>query len=251
MGSCKIRTLSRSVTIPQFEALGIKPKVFLSPCSPAGPEQNRAVALQAIRYAAKRKKTTLYIEDDINIDPILFPWALDLATSLDAVTYLYLNDTPARMRQHYGRQIAKVVEQQSTIVRGAYAIRKPAALFGTQAVLIPARLMPEMIEILENNAGSRTRMPWDGRLHTWVRANRHERVYSILPHPVQHRQDRTGRPEANHVMRSMSYGIPWVDAGSMPFRDEWFETQRHEPVTRTRETIALAFTSRRQQRDHE
>jgi hypothetical protein len=252
MASCRVREVARSRTIPQLRTAGLEPVVFLSPCDPAGPEQNRAVALEAMRHAATVGAPALYVEDDIDVDPLLFRWSVDLAARLDAVTYLYLNDSPARLREHFGREVAATVENRGVLVRGAYAVRERAALFGTQCVLIPVRLLGAMVGILEESGTRAKRMPWDGRLHTWLRANRNEPVFVTLPHPVQHRQDRTGRTASTRVIRSFSYGQPWVDAVDEPFVDAWHDDRRYQPVQRTRESIALAFTSRRQrQRDHQ
>jgi hypothetical protein len=253
MGSCRVRETARARTIPQLRQAGLDPIVFLSPCTPAGPEQNRAIAYEAITHAIGKNLPTLYVEDDIDIDQQLFPWALDLAVRLDAVTYLYLNDTPARMREHFGREIERSITNEEGIIRGAYAVRERAALFGTQCVLIPARLLGAMQRILEFDSGLRRRMPWDGRLHTWLREHRDERVFSILPHPIQHRQDRTGRTEATKVMRSMSYGMRWTDPhDAIEFVDDWAEGPKYRPVLRTRASIAEAFVMRRQrQRDEQ
>ena len=144
-----------------------------------------------MRHAASIGLPTLYVEDDIDVDAILFPWAINLAERLDAVTYLYLNDAPARLRLHFGNEVTQTITERGMLTRGAYAIRTRAALFGTQAVLIPARLLPTMVELLEDTSGRSWRQPWDGRLHIWLRKHLQERVFSILPHPVQHRQDRT------------------------------------------------------------
>ena len=253
MASCRVRETARARTIPQLRQAGLDPIVFLSPCNPAGATQNRAVAFEALTHAAGKRLPTLYVEDDIDIDQHLFPWALDLAVRLDAVTYLYLNDTPARLREHFGREIERSITNEEAIVRGAYAVRERAALFGTQCVLIPARLLDTMLDVLSRTDGRGHRNPWDGRLHLWLRENRDERVFSILPHPVQHRQDRTGREQTNRIMRSMSYGMAWVDPlDGGEFIDAWAEGPKYRPVLRTRASIAQAFVDRRRkQRDEQ
>lgn len=245
MASCRVRELARARTIPQLRAAGLDPIVFLSPCNPAGPEQNRIVALEAMRHANTLGLPTLYVEDDIDVDQMLFPWALRLAERLDAVTYLYLNDEHARLQAHFGPIVTRAIMKREMITRGAYAIRQRAALFGTQCVMIPARLLPTMVDVLIDNEERREREPWDGRLHTWLRRHQEERVFSILPHPVQHRQDRTGRPETSRVMRSLSYGLSWTDAVDMEFIDEWHEHRKYAAVSRTKESIVAAFVNRR------
>jgi hypothetical protein len=205
MISCVQRTAGRALTIPQLTAAGYPPRVFLSPCDPAGPEGNLSVSLQAVEWAATMNAPMLFVEDDIDLAPD-FPWHVQRAIELDAVTYLYLNDSPKRLRAHFGDQLAHRILAGEQIDRREYEIQKRFALFGTQCVVIPQRLVPDMVGVLrEPREGSPS--PWDGRLHLWAKAHPEERVFVMMPHPVQHREDRTGRGPARHPMRSLSFGL--------------------------------------------
>lgn len=211
MISCVQREVARALTIPQLEAAGYPPRVFLSPCDPAGPASNVIVSLEALTWAAEQDASVLFVEDDIDLASD-FGWHVQVARSLDAVTYLYLNDTETRLGMHVGGSVARDIAWARPIARGAYAIQKRAALFGTQCVVIPRRLAWEMVEVVRDPNPPKAPSPWDGRLHSWARRNPSEPVYVMLPNPVQHRADRTGRSPARSVMRSMSFGMPWVEA---------------------------------------
>lgn len=207
--SCVQRADNRRATLAQLEAFGLAPVVVESPCAPAGPHGNAAAALRAGEVALATPGAWLFCEDDIDLAPD-FSWHLQEALELDAVTYLYLNDSPTRLRLHHGRPLANAILQQRAIERGAYRVLQRAALFGTQCVLIPERLKAKMVELLRAEHRSERGDPFDGRLHTWLRSVPDEDVFVMLPHPVQHRQDRTGREWTERVMRSLSFGIPYV-----------------------------------------
>jgi len=202
MISCKQREQARNETLTQFQALGIQPIVFQSNCEPASIQQLNATALEAIQYAAAAGKDMLFIEDDIDVNPERLKWALD--NRKDAVTYLYLNDFDYRLNKHYGPELAKRIRKQEPIELGYYEIKEKFELFGTQCVLIPARLLQTMTAILKD--GSQPMNPWDGRLLNWLQKS-NERVYCVLPHPVQHRQVEVAWSKKRKVMKSMSYDI--------------------------------------------
>lgn len=209
MSSCAQREAARALTIPQLREVGLDPMVFLSPCSPAGPEQNRANALAALSWAQRQGGPVLFVEDDIDLAPD-FAWHVRVAAELDALTYLYLNDTPGRLRAHHGQAVADAILAGHPLPRGAYAVQRRAALFGTQAVVLPEWLVPDLVERL---GATNAKEPFDGELFLWARAHKHKPVYVMLPHPVQHRQDRTGREPTDRVMRSASFPLARVPAG--------------------------------------
>jgi len=200
MVSCKQRQESRNVTLTQFQALGLQPTVFQSDCEPASIQQLNSTALKAMQYAAFVGEDTLYIEDDIDLNAERFKWALE--NRLDAVTYYYLNDFDYRLKRHYGNELADKIKKKKHIPLNNYEIHEKFELFGTQCVLIPARLLSKMTAILKDD--SQPMNPWDGRLLNWLQGNE-ERAYCVLPHPVQHRQDETAWARKRKVMRSMSY----------------------------------------------
>jgi hypothetical protein len=222
MISCAVRTAARAVTVPQLEAAGFTPRVFLSPCEPAGPEGNREVAHRALSWSAAQGGDTLFVEDDIDLAPD-FAWCVNLARQAGDLAYLYLNDAPGRLIQHHGRALARDILNGAPIRRGAHLVQRRSALFGTQCVFIPARLVPVMVDALEAPHSPMGRgEPFDGRLHLWARRTPAEAVRVILPHPVQHRKDRTGRDDTAREMRSYSYGLPITNP------DEVFIEQRPE-----------------------
>lgn len=212
MISCRVREVARSLTIPQLVAHGFVPRVFLSACEPAGPEGNRAIAHEAFTWAATQNASVLFVEDDVDVAPE-FARCVRVAESTNAVTYLYLNDSPGRLAQHHGRDMARFITAREPIDRAAYFLRRRSALFGTQCVFIPERLVPTMVEILERPHTTPGGEPFDGRLHLWARRTRDEPVMVLLPHPVQHRADRTGRAGTSRVMRSLSFGLPVTNDG--------------------------------------
>lgn len=219
MISCIQREAARAATVPQFEALGLTPRVFTSPCAPAGPRGNLEVSRRVVAWAAKVGGHLLFIEDDIDLAPD-FIWHLEQAIELDSVTYLYLNDTVSRMKLQLGSDLSRQIVRQRPIERGPRHIKRPVALFGTQCVFIPERLIPRTLEVVdqpERHADSPE--PFDGKLHIWLSKDASEKVYTTIPHPVQHRQDRTAREETSRVMRSLSFGNPYMlDDGTASHR---------------------------------
>lgn len=213
MVTCKQRTEARSITLPQFHAVGLRPIVFESACEPASVMQLNETAERAIRFAARVGEGMLYIEDDIDLNPELFLWAVDKCESLNAVTYFYLNDFNYCITQHYGSELVKAIKNKESIRRDAYPIHQRFKLYGTQCVFIPARLLPTMIQVVSQYDRRRPHdNAWDNRLQQWLIKNQKEKVFTILPHPVQHRQAIAGWEDRwRNEMRSMSYDLPWHD----------------------------------------
>lgn len=207
MVSCVQRASNRRRTLAQFDALGLPVRVIESACNPAGDASMTLAADEAGRVALSEPGAWLFIEDDIDLAPD-FAWHLDRALELDSITYLYFNDSHTRMRMQLGKSLADRIMNQEPIQRGPVELLQRAALFGTQCVLIPERLKAKAHEVMTRP--QKNAEPPDSRLHTWLRADRTERVFTMLPHPVQHRQDRTGREWTPRVMRSLSYGVPYL-----------------------------------------
>ena len=194
MISCAQREVARSLTIPQFQAQGIEPKVFLSPCTPAGPRQNNIVSLEALEYALD--DDCLFIEDDIDIAP---DFAGRLAEA-ENVTYFYLNDNPDRLFRTYPSEQAQAILKGEPLSPGIYKVLSTSFLFGSQCVYLPKDFLP----LVRNMLLRHREQPMDGALVKTFRKYRTP-VYVCLPHPVQHRHDRTGRSADNKVKRSMSF----------------------------------------------
>lgn len=204
MISCQQRRAARDATVPQFEAVGVNVRVFLDACDPIGPEDNGPVALQAIRHAINRGGHALLVEDDIDLAND-FPQALEAATAAadaGAIVYLFLIDRWDRMLLHYGRELTEEILMGRAIQRRVISPVSPKMLYGTQCVLLPEVFLP----IFEAQLVSRPE-PADRALQRTI-TNHSWPVRVVLPHPVQHRQDRTQRPTDDRTKLSQSYWLP-------------------------------------------
>lgn len=211
MISCRQRVTDRRRTIEAFHRIGLHPEVILSECNPAGGMENARTAHKALQVAASQpaRRPALFIEDDLELADD-FREHLTAALELDAITYLYMTDTPSRLHIHHGSELAERILRGEAIPWGPRELANPAQPYGTQAVVIPGRLIGTMVEL--------TRPPghhaFDTRLRMWLEAEHaagRERIYTSLPHPVQHRNGTAGREEPTYTRReriSLSYGLP-------------------------------------------
>ena len=218
MISCQQRTEARALTIPQFEDIGIPVWVSLSPCSPAGPTQNNIASVAALHHAYEEGKHCLFLEDDVDINPPMFAWALSEAVLRDRVTYFYLHDKEAVVRPHYGDALAERIMRRLPIRRGLYPIQTLQQVYGTQAVFIPYWFLEPMVRsgALQAAGGS-----FDVFLMRYCITTRH-RPLVALPHPVFHRHDRTARVGSGAGEKfTRSFTLPWFEAGEndMPVVD--------------------------------
>lgn len=188
--SCQQRSEAREQTIPQLEAAGLTPKVFLSPCDeeqPAGGRGNAMVSARAIRYALEANQDLLFCEDDIDLAPD-FRRFLDLARTVGRVTYLYLHDVAHYMGKRYGLSITHAIQRRDPIEAGLYELLENRNLSGAQCVYLPLSFLKAApVHVFE--AGSRP-------IDIWLSSVLHEeRIKPLvaLPHPVQHRQVRVAR----------------------------------------------------------
>lgn len=201
MLSCAQRREARAQTIPQLEAAGLSVTVFLDACDPV--TNNGAIGLQAIRYARTLGGPVLVVEDDIDLAPD-FPYFLEAALPTGAVTYFYLHDRRDRMRMHYGDRLTAAIEARQPLPRKLHRVLVPRYLFGTQAVLLPEALLPTIeAQLVEH------RDAFDGNVQRAITRTSWP-VLVALPHPVQHRHDRTARTADNRVKKSLSYDLPRV-----------------------------------------
>lgn len=204
MISCQQRHAARDLTIPQFEAAGVPVRVFLDACDPIGPEDTGPVVLEAIRHARRRGGHALLIEDDIDLASD-FPQALEAAVAeadAGAIVYLFLIDRLDRMLLHYGRELTEEILMGRAFTRRVITPAAAKMLYGTQCVLIPEAFLPhfeaQLVARLE--AADRALQRAITR-HAWP-------VRVVLPHPAQHRQDRTQRPTDDRVKLSQSFWLP-------------------------------------------
>lgn len=204
MVSCLSRTLARSLTIPQLQAVGLDPKVFLDPCEPRDdrPELgNKWIADEALAWAVEFERPVLFLEDDVDLAPG-FPATLDAALRVGEITYFYLNETPERMEGLYGPELAaRLIAGQPTPVALTPA-RTVVGLFGTQAVLLPHATAVRLRHFIP-----KTRKAIDAALQLLITRDRAP-VRVATPNVVQHRHDRTGREPESYAKRSISFDCP-------------------------------------------
>lgn len=205
MISCAQRVETRAATLEQLARHGVTPTVTLHPCNPGSPAGTNEAAREALAPLTT-DRPLLFLEDDLRLAAD-FGWHVDRAVALDAICYLYLNDSAPRLAAHFGPGLAQQIMERRPMERGPRRLLRPAACYGTQAVVIPARLIGTMRSL----ANEDDRSPFDSRVQRWLQANHpREAIYSSLPHPVQHLNERRGKsdfePKAERL--SMSYGIP-------------------------------------------
>lgn len=204
MISCRLRTAARAATIPQLEAAGVDVRVFIDACDPIRAADNGPITLDAIRHARSRGGHALLVEDDIDLAND-FPEALEAATvaaDAGAVVYLFLIDRWDRMLLHYGRELTEEILMGRAMQRQVIPVASPKMLYGTQCVLLPERFLP----IYEAQLADRPE-PADRSLQRTITKSSWP-VKVVLPHPVQHRQDRTLRGVDDRVKLSQSYWLP-------------------------------------------
>ena len=210
MISCVQRSSARRATIPQFERLGVSVAVSLSPCTPAGPKQNNIASVHALNCAYAEGKHCLFLEDDVDVDKELFEWALPEAIRRDRVTYFYMHDKEHRVDGFYGKTVASRIMTGNPIRRDLYQVRRIKELFNTQAVFLPYWFYAP---IVERNRLEGTSQSFDVFL-TWYLNRSKEPPLVALPHPVQHRNDRTARVGMGRDEKeSRSFGVPWFERG--------------------------------------
>src|SRR5690606_13356307 len=144
MVSCAQRESARALTIPQLEKAGVAVTVLLDDCAAPvqTPPGNGPIGLKAIRHAIEAGWShVLIVEDDIDLAPD-FPIFLHAALECGAVTYLYLNDRPDRLRDILGAEHAASILTRQPQPRRLVKARRYAGLFGAQAVLLPRAILP-------------------------------------------------------------------------------------------------------------
>lgn len=203
MVSCAQRSAARALTIPQLEAAGVRVTVLLDDCAEPvqTPPGNGPIGLKAIQHAiAQGWSSVLIVEDDIDLAPD-FPIFLSAAIESGAAVYLYLNDRESRMRDILGPELTKSILAREPQQRRLVKARRYAGLFGAQAVLLPAEILPT-VERWQAAKGD----SFDGNI---LRALTHKQfpTFVAIPHPVQHRHDRTARTEDDRVKRSLSFDL--------------------------------------------
>ena len=212
MISCEFRDEARSITIPQLEAAGLEPVVFLSPCTPPGPKHNALVSFRALQHAQREDEHVLFVEDDVDVNAGALQDALQMAVEANCIVYMYHHDKPKTMSEFYGSFVSGEVlagEALSDIDLKPmlYQIHNIEAANGSQCIFIPR----DVLRCFELRSLHPEGQRWLGTaaFDVWLprmidRMGLEARV--ALPHPVQHRQDLTGRAgKFDKLKRSKSF----------------------------------------------
>lgn len=208
MISCRQREAARAETLPQLNAAGLEPEVFLSPCDPPGQLENARISREALAWAASTGLPTLFCEDDIDLAPD-FAWYLERADP-SRVTFLFMAELtkgwmPNRAIGLYGPDVAEVALNARPMTRQFVTTRHWNGLWGTQCLLIPAAAVKTLVEDLREPYTA-----FDEHLRAYLERSRSP-VMVAVPNPVQHRGDRTARNGAGSGYRSASYHCPRVE----------------------------------------
>jgi hypothetical protein len=232
------RRTTRDLTLAQLTAAGLKPVVSLNtpthenaaiadkeadhlksagyrvwitgdPEKGYGGHNNIAGGRPAFFEAFETGSDLLYCEDDIDLAHD-FLWFLGEARAVrDAVTYFYTHDgrgdkqLGARYGLHVWRSLKRCMYYREPFPPGLYRVRDTTKLNSGQAILFPHEVL-QLLPLDELNHSHSAVDMWTQSRVTKVGVP----ILVALPHPVQHRHDRTGRqPSVNPNKTSQSFDL--------------------------------------------
>lgn len=193
-----------------LEQRGYRVWVTGDPTKGYGGRNNMLGGQPAFYEALETGSDLLYCEDDIDLAPD-FLWFLDEARAVrDAVTYFYTHDgrgdkqLGARYGLHVWRALKRCMYYREPFEpRGLYRARDTTKLNSGQAIFFPHEVLTLLPLDELNHSHSAVDMWTQNRV---TRAG--VPILVALPHPVQHRHDRTGRqPSANPNKTSQSFDL--------------------------------------------
>jgi hypothetical protein len=220
MISCRQRRdTERPLTLASLDRVGIRPRVFESPCDPPSPRENRRVSLEALTWA--RGHDVLFFEDDVDADETLPAW-LELARAQrQPVTFCLIR--PA----WHPPQIRRQLDEGRAITPGLYPVQRFASWYGTQAIYLPAGLVDFIVDhpaFMRQNMhrGEPTWTGFDLFLREHLKSSGYH-LLAALPNPVEHRDPPKLVPRRTPLLprRSLSYGsarrgpVPRVDTSEL------------------------------------
>lgn len=225
------REESAESTAKQFRDLGIPVEIFVQPKDwPPGPPSNNRNSARALSWFLENREKDnthlLFLEDDLEIKPERFKRALEEATQVGEITYLYMHEVLSRkdrypkedwvkslfsVRQYRPKKFANEIKDL-VAPEGLRPVTKSKTMYGAQCVLIPWNyvkfLLDEMtyaVEYTQKVKAQPTRAV-DTAINDFV-LNHKLKTYVYLPHPVQHLQNRTRRKKAPADRVSLSYHV--------------------------------------------
>lgn len=159
------RSEIRAETLRHLSKVGIYPSIMLDSSNP--PKGTRRLGKLALTYA--RGQNLLILEDDIRVITD-FPLWLNKAEKLGKIVTFCLMETEFYRRKDNDP--------------GFYPVYNPERWYGTQAILIPGKLHPY---ILERYDSTRLDQPFDLTLGGIARDKPDLfEIYAAIPNPVQH-----------------------------------------------------------------
>lgn len=175
-----------------------------------GGRNNCSAGNVAFQTALERGTDLLYCEDDLLLAPD-FPAFLKLARQTpDAVTYFYIHDGRGdkAAAQKYSHPVWEAIKRaryyhEPFQPAGLYRVRDHRNLNSGQCIHLPLKVLRTLpVDELATS---------DMAMDMWIQDRVHLAGIPILvalPHPVQHRHDRTGRsPSPNPNKRSESFDL--------------------------------------------
>ena len=193
----------------RLESLGYRVWITGDPTRGYGGRNNIAGGRPAFFEALDTGADLLYCEDDIDLAPD-FLWYLDEARAVrDAVTYLYCHDGRGdkQLGNRYGHTIWRALKRcmyyREPFPPGLYRVRDTTKLNSGQAIVFPHEVL-HLLPLDELNHSHSAVDMWTQSRVTKVGVP----ILVALPHPVQHRHDRTGRqPSVNPNKTSQSFDL--------------------------------------------
>lgn len=174
------RLMQREETVSQWQRLGIRPRIALTPADlPRSPTTHGLVCRQAIRQAHRDHpdRPIILCEDDVTLSSLLggeLDRLQEISRGEGKVITLYLPG-----RQFYPARIRRLIERQRDFPLLLARVRDLRHWFGSQCLILPPRVAAAMDE-LEGTDG------FDGLLRAWLLVRR-EDMLATVPNLAQHR----------------------------------------------------------------
>jgi hypothetical protein len=192
----------------RYQKLGYEVIINGEPDRGYGGRNNLLAARDAVRTALDRKTDLLYFEDDVDVHDDIHWFIREASEVTDAVTWFYTHDgrgdklLAARYGLHVWEKLKHCMSWHEPFPRGLYRIRDSRKVNSGQAIYFPHEMLLRL-PVAELDVGS---SPFD--MWAQKRASQVGPLLVGLPHPVQHRHDRTGRsPSANANKFSQSFDL--------------------------------------------
>ena len=207
----------------------ISTEIFVQPSDwPIGGEGNNRNSRRALDWAIRNAKGpgVLFAEDDIRVLPKRVNRALAAATEVNELVYMYMHDIAPRTDFYPDEPLIRAMAKESqyhpsrveewrkdkVMNEGLRRMKRFSKMFGSQCVYIPKPylrfLHAHMNQSLaySDKIKSMPNMAMDTSLNNWHLSNDLP-VYSYLPHPVQHLQNRKLRTPQRRGVYSQSFDI--------------------------------------------